>query len=97
MNALRDLGPTAQSVLNFSLNIEHSTASKLSVKAAYSGHRGSVSFVLSIVREWPESFLPSDVGANVSLPRLPKFGFFGYEPERHARHCAPRRRRSRRG
>ena len=64
-----------KSRLNFSLNIEHSAASKLSVKAAYSGHRGSVSFVLSIVREWPESFPPKRCRHQESLPRLPAFGF----------------------
>ena len=48
------------------------------------------------MREFFNSLL-GDVGAKQSLPRLPSSEFFGYEPERHARHCAPRRRRSRRG
>ena len=69
-----------KSRLNFSLNIEHSAASKLSVKAAYSGHRGSVSFVLSIVREWPESFPPKRLLKDSRMPRCCQFSEDRKEP-----------------
>jgi two-component system, OmpR family, phosphate regulon response regulator PhoB len=79
MNILRDAGFRSPHVLNFSLNIKRSTTSKLSVKAAYSGHRGSVSFVLSIVREWPESFFDSMWSPGFSSP-LASERSVGYEP-----------------
>ena len=84
INLLRDTAGREPKLLNFYLNVELQAESKLSVKAAYSGHRGSVSFVLSIVREWPESFSSSSLAIFGLLPRLPRLDPFGYEPGCHA-------------